>query len=211
VGGRYGRDNTRGGFGLRFLRAHSLSADCGKNLSEISELVDHLLERAVRTDGPFTLRSGEVSNWYIDARQTTYDGRGARLIGEALLEVLDHSVEAVGGMTMGADPLAIATAVVGTERPLRAFSIRKAAKEHGVGGRIVGPVKSGDRVAVLEDTTTTGGAFIEAIDVALGAGLVVLQAVALIDRSRGKVLEMMKDRGIPYRWILTPTDLGLED
>jgi orotate phosphoribosyltransferase len=75
-------------------------------------LVRHLVDNALRTDGPFTLRSGAISDWYLDARQTTFDGRGARLAGEAVLDILNRDVAAVGGMTMGADPIAVACAMV---------------------------------------------------------------------------------------------------
>lgn len=175
-------------------------------------LVDHLKSNALRLDGPFTLRSGEVLDWYLDARQTTFDGTGAIAVGAAVLEVLDPQVEAVGGMTMGADPIAIATAIVAASRgsSLKAFSIRKSVKSHGVGGRLVGPVKSGMRVAILEDTTTTGSAAGEATDVALAAGLVVVQAIALVDRSDGLAQTRFAERGIPQLALVTPGDLGVE-
>lgn len=174
-------------------------------------LVDHLRIHALRTDGPFTLRSGEVSNWYLDARRTTFDGTGAALVADAVLSVLDPATEAVGGMTMGADPIAMATAIVGTSRgrSLTAFSIRKEAKGHGTGGRLVGPVSPGMSVTVLDDTTTTGGALREAIDVAESEGLAVIQAVSLVDRSGGAVASELERRGIPYVGIIRPVDLGV--
>lgn len=177
-----------------------------------SDLIEHLRTRALRLDGPFTLRSGETSDWYLDARQTTFDGAGARAVGLAVLERLDEEVEAVGGMTMGADPIAIATAMVASEqgRPLRAFSIRKTAKSHGVEGRMVGPVQSGMKVAILEDTTTTGSAAGEATDVALGAGLDVVQAIALVDRSNGVAESRFGERRIPYVSLVKPSDLGIQ-
>ncbi len=175
-------------------------------------LADHLLARAIRTDGPFTLRSGAVSSWYLDARQTTFSGEGAALVGAAVLEVLEP-VDAVGGLTMGADPVALSTAMLAAQlgRSLAAFSIRKETKAHGTGGRLVGPVSAGDRVAVLEDTTTTGGAFFEAIDVATAEGLDIVQAIAVVDRSGAIVGKRMADRGIDYRAILTPSDLGFDE
>ncbi|HEY5889630.1 MAG TPA: orotate phosphoribosyltransferase [Acidimicrobiia bacterium] len=174
-------------------------------------LIEHLRTHGLRLDGPFTLRSGEISDWYLDARQTTFDGHGARLAGAAVLEVLNAEVEAVGGMTMGADPIAIATALVASERgrPLRAFSIRKSEKSHGVGGRLVGPVVSGDRVAILEDTTTTGSAAAEATDIAESAGLIVSQAIALVDRSNGVARQRFADRGIDHVALVEPADLGV--
>ncbi len=174
-------------------------------------LAEHLRTHAVRTDGPFTLASGAVSPWYIDARRTTFDGAGATSVGRAVIASLHPGVVAVGGMTMGADPMAVAAAIVaaGEGRDLRAFSIRKAPKDHGTGGRLVGAVRRGDAVAILEDTTTTGSALLEAISVAAEAGLEVVQAIALVDRSGGVVGEALSDRGIPYRSLVSLEDLGL--
>ncbi len=179
---------------------------------DLQALIEHLREHALRTDGPFTLRSGVVSSWYLDGRQTTFDGGGATLVGRAVLAVLVPEVTAVGGLTMGADPVAIATALTaaGQGRPLRAFSVRKAEKDHGAGGRIVGPVQAGETVAALEDTTTTGGALLEAIDAMEAAALRVVQAVALVDRSAGAVAARLERRGIPYRRLVVPADLGVE-
>lgn len=176
-------------------------------------LVQHLKAHAVRTDGPFTLRSGAVSDWYIDARQTTFDGAGAIAVGEAVLDVLDLSVTAVGGLTMGADPIAIATAVAGhaAQRPLRAFSVRKEFKGHGTGGRLVGPVRPTDVVAVLEDTTTTGSAMFEAIDALSDAGIRIAQVITLVDRSDGVAASKVATAGIPYLALVTPRDLGVEE
>jgi len=172
-------------------------------------LIEHLRHHSLRTDGPFTLASGRVADWYMDARQTTFSGEGSRLVAEAVLEVVGPDTVAVGGMTMGADPIALATATW-SEGRLNAFSIRKAAKDHGTGGRVVGPVGSGDAVTVLEDTTTTGGALVEAVEVALQAGLAVVQAISLFDRSGGTVAALMGERGIPYLALATPSDLGVE-
>jgi len=176
-------------------------------------LVEHLKEHAVRTDGPFTLRSGEVSNWYIDARQTTFDGAGAITVGEAVLDVLRPEVVAIGGLTMGADPIAVATAVAGASngRPLRAFSVRKESKRHGTGGRLVGPVGPGDVVAVLEDTTTTGSAMFEAIEALADAGVRIAQVITLVDRSSGIAAAKVAAVGIPYLALVVPRDLGVEE
>jgi orotate phosphoribosyltransferase len=112
---------------------------------------------------------------------------------------------------MGADPIAVATAVVGQleGRRLSAFSVRKAAKSHGIGGRLVGPVEKGDRATVVEDTTTTGGALCEAVEVVLEAGLFVLQAVALVDRSGGAAAERLAALSVPYLSLVSPADLGV--
>lgn len=175
------------------------------------DLADHLRRHALRT-GDFLLRSGARSSWYVDARATTFSGEGARLVADAILGVLDPAVTAVGGPTMGADPIAVATVVVaaGRGRELKAFSIRAGAKDHGMGGRLVGPVGGEDRVAVVEDTTTTGGSLLEAADVLAGEGISVVQAVVLVDRSGGRAAGAFAERGIPYRAVLLPADLGVE-
>jgi len=117
-------------------------------------------------------------------------------------------VTAVGGMTMGADPIAVATAVCAS-RPLKAFSIRKEAKDHGIGGRIVGALLAADVVAVVEDTVTTGGAMAEAVAVLREAGIQVAQAIVLVDRSGGKAAARLADVGVPLTSILLPSDLGV--
>ena len=174
-------------------------------------LIAHLAAHALRTDGPFTLRSGATSSWYLDARRTTFDGEGAALAARCVLAALHPGVTVVGGMTMGADPIAVATVVVGHLEgfALRAFSVRKEAKMHGAGGRLVGPVAGGDKAAVLEDTTTTGSALAEAIEVIRMAGLEVVQAISLADRSDGAASERMGALGVPYRALVHPRDLGV--
>ncbi|HUG31513.1 MAG TPA: orotate phosphoribosyltransferase [Acidimicrobiia bacterium] len=174
-------------------------------------LIDHLTANALRTDGPFTLRSGAVSDWYVDARNTTFDGHGARLVGEAVLAVLDPRVEAVGGMTMGADPIAVATAMTaaGHGRSLKAFSIRKEEKDHGIGGRVVGPIDSAMTLAVLEDTTTTGGAAVEAARYLVEHGYRIAQSIVVVDRSGGKAAANFAELGIEHVALIHPDDLGL--
>jgi orotate phosphoribosyltransferase len=152
-----------------------------------------------------------MSSWYLDGRQTTFDGTGAQLVGAAVVDVLDDDVTAVGGLTMGADPVAVATAIAGAGRGLRAFSIRKQAKDHGTGGRLVGPISPDDRVAIVDDTITTGSAFVEAADALVEAGIPIVQAIAVVDRSGGKVHELLADRGIPFRALVEPSDLGVDD
>jgi orotate phosphoribosyltransferase len=174
-------------------------------------LVDHLRSHALFLDGPFTLRSGSKSDWYLDARQTTFSGEGAHLVGEALIEVLDPGVEAVGGMTMGADPVSVAVAMVAYQRgrKLNAFSVRKTTKLHGAGGRLVGPVSAGMAVAIVEDTTSTGGAAVEAAEAAMAGGLRVIQALAIVDRSDGRAAEAFESHSIPFQALFVPRDLGV--
>ena len=179
-------------------------------LSALQAVAHHLRSNAVRTDGPFKLSSGKFSDWYLDARQTTFSGEGARLVGAAIWPHVEDA-DAVGGMTMGADPIAVATAIHAASQgtPLRAFSIRTEAKAHGTGGRLVGPVRAGDRVVMLEDTVTTGGTLLDAIEVAQSADLEVMRVVVLVDRSRGAAGRLFSERGIPYIALLRPEDLGV--
>lgn len=169
-------------------------------------LVDHLKRHALRTDGPFLLASGVYSDWYLDGRQTTFDGSGARLVAAAVNAVLQDGVTAVGGMTMGADPIAVATAVM-ARRPLKAFSVRKEAKDHGTGGRVVGPLVASDRVAVVEDTTTTGNTIAEAIEVLQSEGVLVVQAITMVDRSGGAAAHRLADFGVPLVALVSLADL----
>jgi orotate phosphoribosyltransferase len=154
---------------------------------------DHLLsilaERSARR-GQFTLASGRQSTLYIDARLTTMSPDGLALIGPLALDALREAawpVDAVGGLTLGADPIsyAIAYASAATERPVRAFTVRKEAKGHGTGRLIEGPFREGDRVAIVEDVITTGGSALRAVDAVRSAGGTVLGVLALVDREEG--------------------------
>lgn len=181
-----------------------------KNLTPAQiELVAHLRTHGLYTDGPYQLSSGIESDWYLDGRQTTYDGAGGRVVGRCVLEVLDPTATVVGGMTMGADPIATATAVL-ADTSLRAFSVRKEAKAHGTGGRLVGPVGAGDRAVVVEDTVTTGGSMAEAINVLRAEGVQVIQAIVLVDRSGGAAATRLGELDVPLVALLTPPDLGVD-
>jgi orotate phosphoribosyltransferase len=183
-----------------------------RNATSSDALIQHLRAHSLRTDGPYTLRSGSLSSWYLDARNTSYDGAGALLVGTAILDRLDDRVQAIGGMTMGADPLAIAAAMLAAQRDreLRAFSVRKTPKDHGTGGRVVGPVRKGDLVAVCDDTVTTGGAVFETFEILAAAGILVQQVVVLVDRSGGLLEQACRERNLSYSAVLRPRDLGVE-
>jgi orotate phosphoribosyltransferase len=148
-----------------------------------------LAERSARR-GHFTLASGRQSTLYIDARLTTMSPDGLALIGPLALDALrgsDWGVDAVGGLTLGADPvsyaIAYASALAGS--PLRAFTVRKEAKAHGTGRLIEGPFRQGDRVAVIEDVITTGGSALRAAEAIRAAGGLVAGVLALVDREEG--------------------------
>jgi orotate phosphoribosyltransferase len=164
--------------------------------SRRAQLADLLVRRSVRR-GHFTLASGRTSDLYIDARLTTMHPDGLALIGPLALEMLRASdwgrgVTAVGGLTLGADPISYAisyaSALAGESTrhtPLRAFTVRKEAKAHGTGKLVEGPFISGDRVAIIEDVITTGGSARRAIESVRAAGGQVAGVLALVDREEG--------------------------
>ncbi|HVX40524.1 MAG TPA: orotate phosphoribosyltransferase [Gemmatimonadaceae bacterium] len=140
--------------------------------------------------GTFTLASGRQSSLYIDARVTTMSPDGLALIGPLGLDAIRTAgweADAVGGLTLGADPIAcaISMASAASERPLRAFTVRKEAKAHGTGKLIEGPFRAGDRVVVIEDTITTGGSARKAVEAVRAAHGTVVGVLALVDREEG--------------------------
>lgn len=155
----------------------------------ISDLVQLLASKSARR-GDFTLSSGRPSTLYIDARLTTMSPEGLTLIGTLGIHALNDTgwdVDAVGGLTLGADPIsyAIAYASAVTLRPVRAFTVRKEAKSHGMGRVIEGPFHSGDRVAVIEDVITTGASALRAAKAITEAGGQIMGVLALVDREEG--------------------------
>jgi orotate phosphoribosyltransferase len=165
------------------------------------QLVELLANRSARR-GTFTLSSGRKSDLYIDARLTTMSPDGLVLIGRLGLAAIRRAswvpVDAVGGLTLGADPVAyaISYASAGDVAPLRAFTVRKEAKTHGTGKLIEGPFRPGDRVVVVEDVITTGGSAIRAIDAVVTAGGRVGGVLAVVDRNEGG-RETIESRGVP--------------
>jgi orotate phosphoribosyltransferase len=152
-------------------------------------LLSILAERSARR-GQFTLASGRQSTLYIDARLTTMSPDGLALIGPLALAALRDSgwsIDAVGGLTLGADPIsyAIAYASAASRAPLRAFTVRKEAKAHGTGRMVEGPFREGDHVAVIEDVITTGGSALRAVEAIRAAGGSVSGVLALVDREEG--------------------------
>ncbi len=173
-------------------------------------LVAHLLEHSVRR-GDFVLKSGARSDWFIDSKQTACDPEGILLVADAALSVIPDSATAIGGLTVGADPVAYGVAAVAATqgRRLRSFTIRKEAKDHGVTGRLAGPLREGDRVVVTEDTVTRGTSLFEAVEVVGALGAEVVLIMPLVDR--GGTCEAMADRaGIPYRPLVTAPELGFD-
>jgi orotate phosphoribosyltransferase len=171
-------------------------------------LSDHLLKHSVKR-GDFTLKSGRRSSWFIDAKQTVCRPEAMLLVADALLSLVPDEATAIGGLTMGADPVAFVTAGVAAARgrPLKAFSVRKEAKDHGTGGRVAGALDPGDKVVVTEDTVTRGTSLLEAARVVRDAGAEVVLLVAVVDRG-GTVEAMAAAEGLRFRAVLTAPDLG---
>ena len=152
-----------------------------------SRLIRLIHEHALKL-GQFTLASGKTANFYLDCRKLTLTGEGCNVIAAGMLDLLqDDFPDAVGGMAIGADPITagIVTCAWQLEKPLRGFIVRKAAKEHGTGQQVEGPVKPGDRAVIVEDVVTTGGSSVRAIEYAREFGLVVEKVLAVVDRQAG--------------------------
>jgi orotate phosphoribosyltransferase len=169
--------------------------------------------------GEVTLSSGLKADWYLDLRRITLDGTAAPLVGTAMLELTaELDFDAVGGLTMGADPVATAMlhaaanssgSGTGTgRRTLDAFVVRKAAKAHGMQRRIEGPDVAGRRVLAVEDTSTTGGSPLEAVRALREAGAEVVAVATIVDRATGAA-EAVAAEGLPYYTVYTLGDLNV--
>ena len=155
-----------------------------------AELIDLLCHKSFKfSEEPiFKLVSGRMSQFYVNCKPVTLCARGMFLAGHLLFETIkDEHVTAVGGLTFGADPLAVATAFASElkARPINAFSIRKTQKDHGMIRWIEGDVQPGERVAIIDDVATTGGSTLKAIERARSEGLDVVKAVIFVDRQEG--------------------------
>jgi orotate phosphoribosyltransferase len=177
-------------------------------MDEREELLSEIRQHAV-VHGDFVLSSGQRATWYIDLRRVLLSGRIAPLAGRVMLDVTaDLPYEAVGGLTLGADPVATAMmhAAAQRGRPLDAFVVRKTDKAHGLQRRIEGPDVAGRRVLAVEDTSTTGGSVLTAVDALRQAGAEVVGVAVVVERgARPRVLEV----GLPYRAAFEVADLGL--
>ncbi len=159
--------------------------------------------------GEVILSSGQRADWYIDLRRVLLAGRGAQLAGRVMLEATaDLSFDAVGGLTLGADPVAMAMmhAAGAQGRALDAFVVRKAGKAHGLQRRIEGPEVAGRRVLAVEDTSTTGHSVLSAVDALLEAGADVVGVAVVVDRG---ARALVTQRSLPYRAAFDLADLGL--
>ena len=174
-----------------------------------NELLAILLKKSIKT-GHFILASGKESDLYCDCRVTTLDARGANLIGEVGWQLVRDEIlprfpeaTAIGGMTMGADPISLAIGMYSAaESPLCVFTVRKEAKDHGRGKRIEGNFSAGQQVIVVDDVITTGGSTLKAIDAIEAEGGKVVAALVLVDREEGG-REAIESRGVPVYALYT--------
>jgi orotate phosphoribosyltransferase len=173
----------------------------------LTSLLAALLTAQSVRRGDFVLSSGRKSDLYIDARMTTMDPRGLALIGPlglAAITAADWRPDSVGGLTLGADPVAyaIAYASAATDHPIRAFTVRKEAKTHGTGKLIEGPFVAGDRVVVIEDSITSGASALKAAAAAQAQGGQIVGVLAIVDREEGG-RDAIEAAGFPLRTLVT--------
>ena len=175
-----------------------------------ARLLDIIKEKAI-VHGRVTLSSGKEADYYVDLRRITLDGEASPLVGIVMRDlVADLDYDAVGGLTLGADPVATsilhASAAAGDRKD--AFVVRKAGKAHGLQQRIEGPSIEGRRVVVVEDTTTTGNSPLDAVEAAREAGAEVLAIATIADRATGAA-QRFADAGLEYRFVYSLEELGL--
>jgi orotate phosphoribosyltransferase len=179
-------------------------------MSDRDRLIAAIKDLAV-VHGKVTLASGREADYYVDLRRVTLDGAAGPLIGRIMRElVADWDIEAVGGLTLGADPVAVAMlhAAAGEGQRLNAFVVRKTEKAHGLHRKIEGTDVSGRRVLIVEDTSTTGGSVQLAIDAVRQAGGEIVGVAVVLDRDTG-ARERIETQGIPYRAAIGLADLNL--
>jgi orotate phosphoribosyltransferase len=175
-------------------------------------LIALVREKALKF-GQFTLASGKQATYYLDGKQVTLDPAGARLIAEGMLDLLAAGPmpAAVGGMSIGADPITAAVVTMSAVRgtPLLGFMVRKESKGHGTNQFIEGPVRPGMSAVIVEDVVTTGGSSLKAIERVEAFGMKVVGVLAIIDRMEGGA-QAFAQRGYPLRSLLTIRDFGIE-
>ena len=168
----------------------------------------HVLHYSVKR-GEFSLKSGAASSWFLDTKQTACRADGVLLMADVALSLIPADAVAIGGLTMGADPVAYGIAAVAATRgvDLRSFSVRKEAKDHGVTGRIAGALEPGDRVVITEDTVTRGTSIMEAVEAVRQFGAVPILITVIVDRG-GTCAAMAAAAGVAFAPMLTAPDLG---
>ena len=179
-------------------------------MGDREELLEHIKKKAV-VHGRVTLASGQEADYYVDLRRVSLDGQAAPLIGRVLLDLTEHwEYDAVGGLTLGADPVAGAMlhAAAARGHELDAFVVRKAGTTHGMQRQIEGPDIAGRRVLAVEDTSTTGGSVLTAVEALREAGAEVVGVAVIVDRATG-AKERVEAAGLDYVFAYGLDELGL--
>jgi len=180
--------------------------------AELKEKLFDLLNREALKRGKFILSSGRESNYYLDGRVITLHPQGAYLVASIILDMLQNGVfDAIGGPTLGADPIVGALAALSylQKQPIKTFIVRKQPKEHGTQQQVEGPaLKNGDRVILIDDVSTSGKAILEAKQVLDKIGVIADQAIVIVDRNQGAVDNLAK-AGIKLESIFKIADFGL--
>ena len=180
-------------------------------MSAHDDLLEQITSKAI-VHGKVTLSSGKEADYYVDLRRITLDAEAAPLVGEVMLELTQSlDFDAVGGLTMGADPVATAMlhAAARQGRRLDAFVVRKEGKAHGLQKRIEGPEVAGRNVLAVEDTSTTGGSVLTAVEALREAGANVVAVAVIVDRATGARGKVEAEAGVPYLYAYGLTELGL--
>lgn len=182
-------------------------------MNERERLIEIIKERSFQysNEPTYKLSSGATSKFYFNMKKTTSSGEAGFLIGKLVFEKISElqlRIDAIGGLTMGADPIAYAVARYSydVQQPIQAFVIRKEAKEHGLQLQVEGNVKSGDRVVIVDDVVTTGSSTIKAIDIARQHGLIVVAAIIFVDRGEQNGRQNIEGRDLPVYDIFTIKD-----
>jgi orotate phosphoribosyltransferase len=179
-------------------------------MSDRERLIAAIRDQAV-VPGKVTLASGREADYYVDLRRVTLDGAAAPLVGRVMRDLTaDWRFDAVGGLTLGADPVAVAMlhAAASDGARLDAFVVRKTEKAHGLHKKIEGTAVAGRRVLIVEDTSTTGGSVQQAVEAVQAAGGDIVGVAVILDRDTG-ARERIEAQGLPYRAVIALADLGL--
>ena len=182
------------------------------NRAELKDKLFNLLSQEALKRGEFVLSSGRVSNYYLDGRVITLNPQGAYLVASIILDMLkDEVLDAVGGPTLGADPIVGALAALSyiQGRPIKTFIVRKQAKEHGTAQQVEGPaLQKGSRVILVDDVATSGKAVLEAKQALDKIGVTVIKAIVIVDRNQGAIDNLVK-AGIKLESIFKIAEFGL--
>lgn len=187
--------------------------DCTPGAADARARLAEIIKTRCLSFGEFRLASGQTSNYFIDGKQATLDAEGAFCLAQLILdEIAADNITAVGGMTLGADPIVGAVITVAGSRgiPLRGFIVRKERKDRGMGDQIAGPLNDGDRVVLVEDTVTTGGMTLKAIEaVERERNVEIVKVIAMVDRLQG-ARENIEAEGFDLVSLFTVEELGVQ-